>query len=280
MRYNFNDIKEAYKRIGISKGMTISLKTDLRFLGPYYDNQHGDVLAAHFNALADLIDLREGNIVVSSASFSLCNTEKVFDVDNTPSEMGALTEYIRKLPGSRRSFHPFTSYAAIGKDADYICNNTSRHSVGPNSPKARLLELNAQCLAIGKHPYLVSMVIHHIEQTMGVPYRYVKEFNHPVLRNGKVIREPFYLFVRYLESFNDKVMKREVCRQQEVVNPLDRKVFPHFFKSGYIVREESLGRGSIYSYSMNELYSSTVQLLTIDLYACIEREPLVKPYCE
>lgn len=266
MKYNYNDIREAYKKIGISKGMTISLKTDLRFLGPYYDDQHGDLLAAHFNALAELIDLSEGNIVVSSATWSLCNTEKIFDIDKTPSEMGALTEYIRKLPGACRSFHPFSSYVAIGKNADYICNNTSRHSVGPNTPKARLLELDAQYLSIGFPPYLVTMVIHHIEETMGVPYRYVKEFNHPVLRNGKKVREPFYLFVRYLES--------------EAKMDLNRKVFPYFFKSGFNVKEEPLGRSTIYSYSMNEFYSSTVQLLTNDLYACLEREPIVKPYCK
>jgi aminoglycoside 3-N-acetyltransferase len=266
MRYSYNDIREAYKKIGISKGMTISLKTDLRFLGPYYDEQYSDVLAAHFNALADLIDLSEGNIVVSSATFSLCNTEKIFDIDNTPSEMGALTEYIRKLPDACRSFHPFASYVAIGKNADYICSNTSRHSVGPNSPKARLLELDAQYLSIGFHPFLVTMVIHHIEETMGVPYRYVKEFNHPVLRNGNIVREPFYLFVRYLES--------------KAKMNLNKKVFPNFFKAGFNIKEESLGRGSIYSYSMNEFYSSTVQLLTNDLYACLEREPLVRPYCE
>ena len=266
MRYNYNDIREAYKKIGISKGMTISLKTDLRFLGPYYDDQHVDVLAAHFNALAELVDLSEGNIVVSSATFSLCNTEKIFDIDKTPSEMGALTEYIRKLPDACRSFHPFASYVAIGKNADYICSNTSRHSVGPNSPKTRLLELDAQYLNIGFQPYLVTMVIHHIEETMGVPYRYVKEFNHPVLRNGKIVREPFYLFVRYLES--------------KAKMNLNRKVFPHFFKAGFKIKEESLGRGFIYSYSMNEFYSSTVQLLTNDLYACLEREPIVRPYCE
>jgi aminoglycoside 3-N-acetyltransferase len=146
MRYNYNDIKKAYKDLGISKGMTISLKTDLKFLGPYEGNQN-NMLEAHFNALSELIDLNKGTIVVSTASFSLCNTENTFDIENTPSEMGALTEFIRTRPESVRSFHPFTSYTAIGKNADYICNNNSRHSVGPNSPKARLIELNARYLS-------------------------------------------------------------------------------------------------------------------------------------
>ena len=35
MKYNYYDIKNAYEKIGVSKGMTVALKTDLRFLGPY-----------------------------------------------------------------------------------------------------------------------------------------------------------------------------------------------------------------------------------------------------
>ncbi len=264
MKYNYRDIKNTYKEIGISKGMTVSLKTDLRFLGPYDSNSQNDLLEAHFNAISDLIDLSVGTIVVSTATFSLCNTDNVFDILNTPSEMGSLTEYVRTRPGSVRSFHPFTSYAAIGKNANYICENTGRHSVGPNSPKARLLELDAQYLSIGLPPSRVTMVIHHIEKLMGVPYRYVKEFIHPVLRNGVVIYEPFYLYVRYLEC--------------DAEMDLDNKVYPYFYSEGFNTKEKKLGRGRVYSYSMNDFYLSTVKLMTEDIYACLENEPIIKPY--
>ena len=264
MKYNYHEIKNAYKKIGVSKGMTVSLKTDLRFLGPYDSNSQNDLLAAHFNVLADLVDLSEGTIVVSTATFSLCNTETIFDVINTPSEMGSLTEYVRTRPGSLRSFHPFSSSTAIGKNANYICENISRHSTGPNSPKARLLELDAQYLSIGLPPSRVSMVIHHIEQLMGVPYRYTKEFNHPVLRNGVVTYEPFYLFVRYLDS--------------KVEDDLDVRVFPFFYSEGYKTKEANLGRGKVYSFSMKDFFLSTVKLLAKDIYACLESEPVIRSY--
>ncbi len=264
MKYNYRDIKNTYKEIGISKGMTVSLKTDLRFLGPYDSNSQNDLLEAHFNAISDLIDLSVGTIVVSTATFSLCNTDNVFDILNTPSEMGSLTEYVRTRPGSVRSLHPFASYAAIGKNANYICENTGRHSIGPNSPKARLLELDAQYLSIGLPPSRVTMVIHHIEKLMGVPYRYVKEFIHPVLRNGVVIYEPFYLYVRYLEC--------------DAEMDLDNKVYPYFYSEGFNTKEKKLGRGRVYSYSMNDFYLSTVKLMTEDIYACLENEPIIKPY--
>ena len=264
MKYSYHDIRNAYIKIGVSRGMTISLKTDLRFLGTYDSNSQDDLLVAHFNAIADLVDLSEGTIVVSTASFSLCNTDTVFDIANTKSEMGSLTEYVRTRPGSVRSFHPFASYAAIGKNADYICGNNGRNSIGPNSPKARLLELDAQYLSIGLPPSRASMVIHHIEELMGVPYRYTKEFIHPVLRNGVIVYEPFYLFVRYLEC--------------DVELDLDNKVYPYFYSQGFKIKQENLGRGKVYSYSMNDFYLSTVELLTKDIYACLEGEPIIRPY--
>ena len=175
MGYDYNDIKKSYKELGISKGMVISLKTDLRMLGPFNHKNQRESLVAHFNALADLIDLSEGTIVVCTASLSLCNTDTVFDKNNTPSEMGSLTEFIRTRQSAIRSFHPFASYSAIGKHANYICNNTSRHSYGAATPKERLLELNAKYLFLGLKPPEATTVIHHTEMVMGVPYRYIKE---------------------------------------------------------------------------------------------------------
>jgi len=266
MRYNYNDIKESFKNLGISKGMTISLKTDLKFLGPYNHENQREALKANFNVLADLIDLSEGTIVVATYSLSLCNTETVFDIDHTPSEVGALTEYIRTRPGAVRSFHPFASYTAIGKHADYICNNNSRHSYGIASPKERMFELDCKYLSLGLAPPDITAVIHHIEMLMGVPYRYVKEFIHPVLREGQVVKEPFYMNVRYHEC--------------NTVRTLERKVYPYFFKCGHQIQETNLGRGKVYSFSMKEFYSSTVQLFSEDLYAFLESEPTIKPYQE
>ena len=268
MKYNYNDIKESFEKIGISKGMAIALKTDLRFLGPYSANSQYEMLEDFYSILADLVDLSKGTIVVSTACTSLCNTNNIFDIKNTPSEMGSLTEFIRNQLGAIRSFHPFNSYTAIGKHADYICTNNSRHCYGNNTPTARLLELDAKCLSIGLHPNETTSEVHHVEMLMGVPFRYVKEFIHPVLREDKVAYEPFYMHLRY----------HELIDNGQAVKCLDTKVFPNFYKCGYKIQEKSLGRGKIYLFSMNEFYSSTVQLFTNDLYASIKSEPSIKPY--
>ena len=258
MKYTYNDIKKTYEKIGISKGMVISLKADLRFLGPYSNNSQNDMLEDHFNILADIVDLSEGTIVVTTATTSLCNSNNLFDIKNTPSEMGSLTEHIRNKLGAVRSFHPFNSYTAIGKHADYICTNNSRHCYGNNTPTARLLELDATQISIGLHPIETTSISHHVEMIMGVPYRYVKEFIHPVLREDNVNYEPFYMHLRYHELLNNGQAEKG----------LESKVFPNFYKFGYKIREKSLGRGKIYLFSMNEFRVEKIsKTFSIDFFS-------------
>lgn len=119
-------------------------------------------------------------------------------------------------------------------------------------------------MSIGLHPIETTTLIHHVEMLIGVPYRYVKEFIHSLLRQDKVVYEPFYIHLRYLEC--------------EAVMSLDSKVYPNFYKSGFTIQEESLGREKVYLFSLSEFYSAIVNLFTNDLYACITSELSIKPY--
>ena len=266
MTYDFQDIKEAYIKVGVEKGRTVMLRTDVRLLGPYNSDDQRDLLPAHFNALSELLDFGEGTLVVSASSTYLCNTDTPFDPEKTRSERGVLTEYIRKQPGAVRSFHPFMSYVSIGKHADYICNDVSRHAFGPETPKDRMLNLDTLYLGLGLEPRKTCTVVHHAEMMMGVPYRYTKEFCHPVVRNDGIRKELFYLYVWYKEM--------ELRRNRNV------NIFKHFIDSGYTFREAKLGKGKIYSYSMSEFYKSSVNFLKDDIYGWLDEPPEKRPYIE
>ncbi len=264
MEYTYRDIRDAYTALGIEKGATVLLKTDIRWLGRFEDQNRNRLLEAHYQALADAVDVRHGSIAVSTASTYLCNTDTPFDKDETPSERGMLTEYIRTRAGAVRSFHPFMSYAAVGKNADTICRDVSRHAFGPETPKDRLLALDAQYVSLGSHPRFTCTVVHHIEFLMGVPYRYVKEFIHPVVRRGQICYEPFYLYVLYKEC--------AVKRNKNV------KIFKRFFDEGYTLRECSLGRGKVYAYSMHDFFKSTILAFKDDIYVWTDEPPTVRAY--
>lgn len=264
MSYNYNDLVCAYRKLGVKKGSIVLIKTDLRYLGKYDSLDPRDVLKAHFGVLSELIDLKRGTIIVSTASTSFCNTEKIFDVNKTPSEMGVLTEFIRRQPEAIRSFHPFNSHAAIGKHAEYICNNVSRHSFGSETPKDRMLNLDTQYISIGLHPRYTCSVVHQAEMVMGVPYRYVKEFIHPVVRSGKVRKEPFYTHVWY--------------RNIGIKRNVNKKNFKRFIESGFEIQEAEVGRGKIYLYSMVDFYNVLISSLKDDIYFFLDCPPAKKPF--
>lgn len=229
------------------------------------ENRRTAALEAHFNALAELVDLGVGTLVVSTASDSLCNTDTPFDIQNTPSERGVLTEFIRQKPEAVRSRHPFMSYTAIGADAESICGNVSRHSFGLESPKDRMLKRDAMYLSIGLEPRWTCTYVHHIEMLMGVPYRYTKEFSHPmVLEDGRVENELFYLFVWY--------------RGVDLERNINVKIFDHYHKSKYPLACAKLGSGMVFGYRCADFCESTADLLRKDIYGWLSRPPRKRPF--
>lgn len=89
-----------------------------------------------------------------------------FDVQNSPSMMGILTEVFRRHPGVRRSLHPSHSVCAFGPDADYYVrdHHTSPLPCGSVSPFARLVERGGQILCIGSDVGKVT-AYHVVEDT-------------------------------------------------------------------------------------------------------------------
>ena len=65
-------------------------------------------------------------------------------------EMGAIPELLRTWPGAKRSDHPQTSFAALGRLAEYV---TKGHALdcrlGESSPLARLEEVDAKVVLLG-----------------------------------------------------------------------------------------------------------------------------------
>jgi aminoglycoside 3-N-acetyltransferase len=73
-----------------------------------------------------------------------------FDAQNTPSQLGALTEVFRKSPGVIRSLHPTHSVSAWGRHANEL---VTTHHLGPtygmSSPFYKLREFNGLVIGLG-----------------------------------------------------------------------------------------------------------------------------------
>ncbi|MCX4525068.1 AAC(3) family N-acetyltransferase [Streptomyces sp. NBC_01551] len=73
-----------------------------------------------------------------------------FDPERTPSQgMGAFAEAVRTAPGAARSGHPQTSFAALGKDAERLCEGHRLEShLGEESPLGKMCWEGGQVLLI------------------------------------------------------------------------------------------------------------------------------------
>lgn len=132
---------------------------------------HGDVLLVHSSlsrigfieggakTVADALKAavsREGTLLMPAFSAEGRNLDYIksldcFDVNNTASKMGAVTEYFRKLPGTFRSLHPTDSICASGKNAAWFVEGHEKlqRPYAAGSPFRKLCDRNGKILMLG-----------------------------------------------------------------------------------------------------------------------------------
>lgn len=262
--YDYDDLLRAYAALGVTAGKLVYVGSDLTRLMRYKESGREALLGAHLRALQELVG-PEGTIFVPTSTLHLCNTEEVFDPASTPSSnMGVFAEYVRRQPEATRSFHPFWSLAGIGARAAEILRSVPRHAYGWGSVWHKFVELDVLGLNIGRSPHYSISVIHYVETVVGVPYRYTKEFIHPVRHaDGTISREPFYLAVTY--------------RDMDIQRDHNEKIFAHFEAHG-TMRREPIGRGHAWSFSHREFFDITARLFLDDIYVWLKQPPDNRPY--
>lgn len=124
-----------------------------------------------------------------------------FDIRNSPSQMGSLTEAGRQWPGAVRTGHPIYSFAVIGKKAEEFRGLKNFSGYGRDSPFGILHRLGGR-IGVLDLPDQDSMTFYHyVEESLNAPYRYHKTFTgHYVDEHGSQSVETFGLFVRRRED--------------------------------------------------------------------------------
>ncbi len=264
--YSKDDIFNALREVIKEPHDVIFISGNLGALGPHGFKSKTELLDTFMEAIWE-ISGPDTTIMTSTFTLNLANTDIPFDINKTPSMHGAIANYFLQRPDRVRSMHPFTSFAAIGPNAEYLCTNNSRFSYGIDSPYDRMLSMeNPLTISVGMPPNLTCSIIHHVEFVMHVPYRYIKEFYHPIVKeDGRIERENFYMHVIYHEIYN--LIKRD----------RNRKFFRHF-RQKHPLYETSLGIGKVYSYKTRDFFNSAIELMKKDIYSWLEEPPPIRPY--
>jgi aminoglycoside N3'-acetyltransferase len=191
---------EDWRRGGIQEGDTVLVHSSLRKTFRKY-LKHGiklsveDILFSFITAVGP-----SGTLLLPLFNFDFASGVP-FDIRNTPSHMGALTEAGRKHPGAVRTGHPIYSFAVLGAHADRFQDVDNHSGYGADSPFAILRELDGNIAVLNLSDQDSMTFYHHIEEMHQVPYRYMKEFSGEYTdAEGVTTLRTYSLFVRDLEK--------------------------------------------------------------------------------
>ncbi|MGV6861953.1 MAG: AAC(3) family N-acetyltransferase [Putridiphycobacter sp.] len=137
-------------RIGIKPGDTVLVHSALSRIGFLKDGPKTFV-----EALLEAVG-PEGNILMptspnSAFQLNYIQNTPYFDVLNSPSRTGAITEYFRTLPEAKRSLHPTEPVSAVGPRANYFIQDHFNQLTpyNQNSPFYKVADQKGKILYVG-----------------------------------------------------------------------------------------------------------------------------------
>ncbi len=152
-------------RLGVERGGTLLVHSSISSLGYV----HGGVETV----LVGLIEaVGQGTLVLPTLTFGEVNRgRRDFDVRTSASQVGVLSETLRRRPGVVRSLHPTHSVAAIGPAAEELIADHELASTpcGNETPYSRLMDRGGQVLLLGVG-LRRNTCFHAVEALAGVPY--------------------------------------------------------------------------------------------------------------
>lgn len=164
-------LEDDLRKMGVRPGDNLIVHSSLSKMG-YVEEGAKTLATAIINVIGETGTLLCPCFAHQTFSKYYLDTNPLFDVVNSPSRAGAFTEYVRKLPGSKRSFHPTDSVCAIGPMADYFTNSHFGQLTPYNeqSPYYKLAQQNGKILNIGVPLNTSCTNLHTLEDAVDFKY--------------------------------------------------------------------------------------------------------------
>jgi aminoglycoside 3-N-acetyltransferase len=180
-------VTDALIAVGVKPGSVILVHPDAIVAAQFAampilaipDEQRLDLLIGAIEAAIGA----DGTLVMPTFSYSFTKGE-AFDVRNTPSAVGMVTEKFRTQPGVLRTADPIFSFACRGPMAGALCAIPIKECFGAESVFAALHRLDAHIVDLGCSMTRGGTFVHYVETSYAVDYRYKKVFSGTVILPG------------------------------------------------------------------------------------------------
>jgi aminoglycoside 3-N-acetyltransferase len=164
--YTEGRLRRDLEALGVNSGRVLLVHSSLSSLGVVSGGAETVI-----DALLAVVG-PDGTLVMPSHTWDRPGRgDFAFDIDKTPSCVGAISEKFRTRPGTVRSLHPTHSVVALGAKArDLIAgHDAAKTPCGEATPYARMIEERAQILFLGTTLDQNTM-FHTLEAYAGSPY--------------------------------------------------------------------------------------------------------------
>lgn len=238
---------------GLDRGDALFIHSSLKGLG-YIDGGAMTVI----DAFQELVG-PEGTLVFptftidGSMAATLADPDRVFDVVESSSTVGAITNAFRRMPGVHRSVHPTHSVAAWGRHAEWLTrdHHLATSNFGTDTPFGRFLEIKGKILGLG----------------IGfgpVTFYHVVEDLHPGLFPGVYLAGHFTARVKHRDGATGTMSTRchdPAHHAHRIDKDADIEKFwsDHLLKSG-LAKRSAIGQGHVWWVRASDLVDEQLAL--------------------
>lgn len=186
-----------------------------------------------------------GMLIMPAFSYSFCKNE-VYDVLNSPSTVGVLTEYYRTMPEVRRTAHPIFSFALWGGRVEAYLD-IGPDAFGLDSIYGKMVQDEGKILMFGANKGYTFYYL--AEEHVNVKHRYFKNFEGQVRDAvGKLYTTRVPYMVRDLSMKSD----------------LDEERLAEFLIDNELQKQIPFGKGAIGIFECRSVYEAVVKALRED----------------
>lgn len=194
IKFNSEDVFEVLKRMDICKGDTVCIHSDLIPLGLPAINKK-----EYMECLIHIFEKQvgnEGTIIMPTFTYSFCHHE-LYNIKESPSKVGSLTEHFRTMPDVVRTKHPIFSFAVWGRYKDEYCD-IGPDAFGADSVYGKLIQNKGKLLQFGSNK---GYTIYYLAaEHLSVSNRFFKVFDGFVKDEDNIYHTTIPYYVRSLEA--------------------------------------------------------------------------------
>lgn len=162
------DVAEALRRAGLREGDACFVQAAMSAFGSFATGPETVVSGIH-SVVGDSGLVAMPAYPLARPAIQYLATDPVFDVRQTPSRMGVISETFRLMPGTHRSVHPTHSTCARGLGAEEIVagHEVASTPFGEGTPFVRIRDRNALQVFFGCGTGAITM--YHSFECVRVP---------------------------------------------------------------------------------------------------------------